>query len=129
MSRMVCVEWMPAALNAEETEGRRHGGCEYPGEAGFSPLRVSAPPFPPREAKANPSRNDKTALARRAGRTAFHCLGERPRGRYSALGRTLPSLMRFSMTVFAIEAGTGSYCLKIIVNVPRPCVTVRIAFE
>lgn len=48
MSRMVYVEWVPAALNAEDTEGRRHGGYEYPGEAGFSPLRVSLSPFPPR---------------------------------------------------------------------------------
>ena len=50
-------------------------------------------------------------------------------GAYSALARTLPSLMRFSTTSFEIEAGTASYCLKIIVKVPRPCVTVRIAFE
>ncbi len=80
--------------------------------------------------QSSPKQNRKTALARRAGRTVFVTPRKaRLRGRYSALGRTLPSLMRFSMTVFAIEAGTGSYCLKIIVNVPRPCVTVRIAFE
>ncbi len=47
----------------------------------------------------------------------------------SAIGRTLPSLMRFSMTCWAMFFGTASYCLKIIVNEPRPCVTVRIAFE
>ena len=47
----------------------------------------------------------------------------------SAIGRTLPSLTRFSTTVWAIAFGTASYCLKIIVNEPRPCVTVRIAFE
>ena len=50
-------------------------------------------------------------------------------GDQSAEGRTLPSLMRFSMTVLAMEAGTASYCLKIIVNAPRPWVTVRMALE
>ena len=37
--------------------------------------------------------------------------------------------MRFSMTSWAMFLGTASYCLKIIVNEPRPCVMVRIAFE
>ena len=49
--------------------------------------------------------------------------------RHSADARTLPSLMRLAITSSAIDFGTASYCLKIIVNVPRPCVTVRIAFE
>src|SRR5574344_895969 len=45
------------------------------------------------------------------------------------IGRTLPSLMRFSMTVCAMPFGTASYCLKIIVKLPRPWVTVRMALE
>ena len=47
----------------------------------------------------------------------------------SAIGRTLPSLIRFSTTSAAMFFGTASYCLKIIVKEPRPWVTVRIAFE
>ena len=56
-------------------------------------------------------------------------LGSVRRADQSAIGRTLPSLTRFSMTCWAMFFGTASYCLKIIVNEPRPCVTVRIAFE
>ena len=63
---------------------------------------------------------------RQMRRGRFFIRGE---GRQSADGRTLPSLMRFSMTVCAMAFGTASYCLKIIVNEPRPCVTVRIALE
>ena len=48
---------------------------------------------------------------------------------YSAEERTLPSLMRLAITSSAMDLGTASYCLKIIVKVPRPCVTVRMAFE
>ena len=48
---------------------------------------------------------------------------------YSAEERTLPSLMRLAITSSAMDFGTASYCLKIIENVPRPCVTVRMAFE
>ena len=51
------------------------------------------------------------------------------RKRYSAEVRTLPSLMRLAITSSAMDFGTASYCLKIIENVPRPCVTVRMAFE
>ena len=48
---------------------------------------------------------------------------------YSAEERTLPSLMRLAITSSAMDFGTASYCLKIIEKVPRPCVTVRMAFE
>ena len=76
---------------------------------------------------------DRRRLRRRAEGEAEHNRRERPcfhhRSDQSALARTFPSLMRFSITSWAMFFGTASYCLKIIVNVPRPCVTVRIAFE
>ncbi len=69
-------------------------------------------------------RNSAAAQRRRGA-----VLGIYPGCQSSEMARTLPSFTRFSITVFAIEAGTASYCLKIIVNAPRPCVTVRIALE